>query len=169
MPARAQQMDHAHTRNAHAHTQCTCTRKHTHAYVHVHVHSRMTQSNVLTDVVLHDPFPFSFPFSLLSFSFPPKSVPIPDDVQKKLDGKLINFVGYEFDIIRVLDNGTERSAHAWYVNEKNIILLHTILSSRSVVLPECASSAYQGNVQRVDGVAVVSLTCSRCKILISTQ
>lgn len=40
---------------------------------------------------------------------------MPDDVVKKLDGKLVNFVGYEFDIVRVLDNGTERSAHAWEI------------------------------------------------------
>lgn len=44
-----------------------------------------------------------------------RTVDLSDEVKAKLKDKLINFVGYEFDIIRVLENGTERSAHAWEV------------------------------------------------------
>ena len=39
------------------------------------------------------------------------TVQIPPDVAAKLKGKLVSFTGYEFDLIRVLPNGTEVSAH----------------------------------------------------------
>ena len=58
---------------------------------------------------------------------------------KKLDGKLVNFVGYEFDIIRILDNGTERSAHAWEM---------------------CANKTSSGATKRVHGGILDFVCCS---------
>jgi hypothetical protein len=34
-------------------------------------------------------------------------------VVKELDGKLVNFVGYEFDLVRALPNGSHVSVPAW--------------------------------------------------------
>ena len=41
------------------------------------------------------------------------SVPLDDATIAKLDGKLVNFVGYEFDMVRTLPNGSHVSVPAW--------------------------------------------------------
>jgi len=41
------------------------------------------------------------------------TVPLDAATIKKLDGKLVNFVGYEFDMVRTLPNGSHVSVPAW--------------------------------------------------------
>merc|ERR1719230_73186 len=41
------------------------------------------------------------------------TVPLDPDVVKELDGKLINFVGYEFDMVEQQPNGSHTSVHTW--------------------------------------------------------
>lgn len=42
-----------------------------------------------------------------------RRVPLNAQITAALDGKLVNFVGYEFDLVTTLPNGTHVSVPAW--------------------------------------------------------